>query len=151
MELITILNRGHRFQGFVSRSPRFSADKKSIEVGVRPRKGSAAVCSRCHFPAPGYDQLSEACREIYRKSKRRRTRARVGVNFQPRMPLTREEQRLGAHPDEDGGSVFSRRDPVFPGLCRDFLPGIFLDLIGPRDQNSNALPYVGGFLAGSEF
>jgi len=26
---------------------------------VRPRKGSAAICSRCHQPAPGYDQLSE--------------------------------------------------------------------------------------------
>ncbi|HLJ15021.1 MAG TPA: transposase, partial [Bryobacteraceae bacterium] len=37
----------------------FSADKKSIEVVVRPRKGSAAVCSRCHEPAPGYDQLAE--------------------------------------------------------------------------------------------
>jgi transposase len=37
----------------------FSADKKSIEVAVRPRNGSAAVCSRCHLPAPGYDQLAE--------------------------------------------------------------------------------------------
>jgi transposase len=26
---------------------------------VRPRKGSTAVCSRCHQPAPGYDQLAE--------------------------------------------------------------------------------------------
>ena len=26
---------------------------------MRPRKGSAAVCSRCHQPAPGYDQLPE--------------------------------------------------------------------------------------------
>ncbi len=26
---------------------------------MRPRKGSAAVCSRCHQPAPGYDQLAE--------------------------------------------------------------------------------------------
>ena len=26
---------------------------------MRPRKGSAAVCSRCHQPAAGYDQLSE--------------------------------------------------------------------------------------------
>jgi len=26
---------------------------------VRPRKGSAAVCSRCHLPAPGYNQLAE--------------------------------------------------------------------------------------------
>ena len=28
-------------------------------MAVRPRKGSAAVCSRCHLPAPGYDQLAE--------------------------------------------------------------------------------------------
>jgi transposase len=59
MELITILNRRHRFRGFVYQYAHFSADKKSIEVAVRPRKGSAAVCSRCHLPAPGYDQLAE--------------------------------------------------------------------------------------------
>jgi transposase len=59
MELITILNRCHRFQGFVYQQARFSSDHKSIEIAVRPRKGSAAVCSRCHHPAPGYDQLPE--------------------------------------------------------------------------------------------
>ena len=59
MELITILNRCHRFRGFVYQHAHFRADKKSIEVAVRPRKGSAAVCSRCHLPAPGYDQLAE--------------------------------------------------------------------------------------------
>jgi transposase len=59
MELITILNRCHRFSGFVYQHAHFSADKKSIEVAVRPRKGSAAVCSRCHRTAPGYDQLAE--------------------------------------------------------------------------------------------
>src|SRR5215475_12113064 len=59
MELITILNRCYRFRGFVYQHAHFSADKKSIEVAVRPRKGSAAVCSRCHLPAPGYDQLAE--------------------------------------------------------------------------------------------
>jgi transposase len=59
MELITILNRCHRFRGFVYQHAHFSADKMSIEVTVRPRKGSAAVCSRCHLPAPGYDQLTE--------------------------------------------------------------------------------------------
>ncbi|MBZ5624955.1 MAG: hypothetical protein LAQ69_40580 [Acidobacteriia bacterium] len=26
---------------------------------MRPRKGSAAICSRCHQAAPGYDQLGE--------------------------------------------------------------------------------------------
>jgi hypothetical protein len=59
MELITILNRCHRFRGFVYQHAHFSADKKSIEIAVRPRKGSAAVYSRCHLPAPGYDQLAE--------------------------------------------------------------------------------------------
>jgi hypothetical protein len=59
MELTTVLNRCHRFRGFVYEHARFTADRKSIEVVVRPRKGSAAVCSRCHQPAPGYDQLAE--------------------------------------------------------------------------------------------
>jgi len=52
MQLSTILNRCHRFRGFVYQHARFGTDKKSIEVAVRPRKGSAAVCSRCHLPAP---------------------------------------------------------------------------------------------------
>ena len=59
MKLVTILNRCHRFRGFVYRQARFSSDGKSIEVAVRPRKRSAAVCSGCHRPAPGYDQLPE--------------------------------------------------------------------------------------------
>jgi hypothetical protein len=59
MDLITILNRCHRFRGFVYQYAHFSADKKSIEVAVRPRKGSAAICSRCHRMAPGYDQLAK--------------------------------------------------------------------------------------------
>jgi hypothetical protein len=59
MELITILNRRHRFRGFVYQHARFGTDNKSIEVAVRPRKGSAGVCSRCHLPAPGYNQLVE--------------------------------------------------------------------------------------------
>lgn len=59
MELITILNRCHRFRGFVYHQARFSPDKKSIEVLVRPRKGSAAICSGCHRSAPGYDRLAE--------------------------------------------------------------------------------------------
>src|SRR5581483_143011 len=59
LQLITILNRCHRFPGFVYQQARFSSDFKSIEINVRPRKGSAAVCSRCHRRAPGYDQLPE--------------------------------------------------------------------------------------------
>jgi nitrate/TMAO reductase-like tetraheme cytochrome c subunit len=33
--------------------------QEEYQVAVRPRNGSAAVCSRCHLPAPGYDQLAE--------------------------------------------------------------------------------------------
>jgi transposase len=59
LQLITILNRCHHFPGFVYHQARFSSDHRSIEVGVRPRKASRAICSRCHQPAPGYDQLAE--------------------------------------------------------------------------------------------
>jgi transposase len=59
MELITILNRCHHFRGFVYHRARFTSDHKSIEVSVRPRKGSAAICSGCRQPAPGYDKLDE--------------------------------------------------------------------------------------------
>src|SRR5438067_8673914 len=59
LQLITILNRCHRFPGFVYQQARFSSDHNSIEMAVRPGQGWAAVCSRCHQPAPGYDQLSE--------------------------------------------------------------------------------------------
>jgi len=59
LQLITILNRCHRFHGFVYSQARFSSDGKSIEIAVRPRKGSRPVCSRCHLPASGYDRLTE--------------------------------------------------------------------------------------------
>src|SRR5947207_712102 len=59
MELITILNHCHHHRGFVYQQDRFTPDKKMIEVTVRPRKGSMAVCSGCHHPAPGYDRLPE--------------------------------------------------------------------------------------------
>jgi transposase len=58
-QLIRILNRCYRFPGFVYHQARFGSDYKSIEIAVRPRKGSRAVCSRCHQPGPGYDQLAE--------------------------------------------------------------------------------------------
>src|SRR5262249_31478739 len=48
-----------RFPGFVYQHARFSSDHMSIEIAVRPRKGSKAICSRCHLPASGYDQLAE--------------------------------------------------------------------------------------------
>jgi transposase len=59
MELTTILNHCHHHRGFVYEHARFGPDKKSIEVDVRPRQGASAVCSQCHKPAPGYDQLRQ--------------------------------------------------------------------------------------------
>jgi len=58
MELITILNQCHRHRGFVYQRARFGPDK-SIEVDVRPRAGSQAICSGCHKPAPGYDHSGD--------------------------------------------------------------------------------------------
>jgi len=59
LDLITILNHCHHHRGFVYQQARFGPDKKSVEVNVRPRAGSGAVCSGCHQPAPGYDHLPE--------------------------------------------------------------------------------------------
>ena len=59
MELTAVLNRCYHFRGFVYQRACFSSDHKSIEIAVRPRKGSRAICSRCHQPASGYDQLAE--------------------------------------------------------------------------------------------
>lgn len=54
-----MLNRCHRLRRFVYHRARFSPDRKSIEVSMRPRTSSLAICSRCHQPAPGYDELGE--------------------------------------------------------------------------------------------
>jgi len=59
MDLLTILNHCHHFRGFVYQQARFGPGKKTIEIAVRPRRGSAAVCSGCQKPAPGYDHLPE--------------------------------------------------------------------------------------------
>lgn len=61
MLLKTILNRCQKFKCFVYGDVRFAkcGDKDCIEVVVSPRKGSAAICSGCHNPAPGYDRANE--------------------------------------------------------------------------------------------
>lgn len=60
----TILNRCQKFKSFVYEDVRFAkwGDKECIEVVVNPRKGSAAICSDCHKPAPGYDRASASRR-----------------------------------------------------------------------------------------
>ena len=57
MRLITLLNHCHHFPGFVYEKARLCPDKGTIEVHVRPRRGSKPVCSGCHKPAAGYDHL----------------------------------------------------------------------------------------------
>ena len=52
MELITILNRCHRFRGFVYCNAHFGADKKSIEVAVRPRKARPQSARAAIFRRP---------------------------------------------------------------------------------------------------
>jgi len=39
--------------GILYQQARFTADHKSIQISVRPRRRSAAICYRCHQPAPG--------------------------------------------------------------------------------------------------
>ena len=58
MRLITLLNHCQHFPGFVYEKARLCPESSIIEIHVRPRRGSKPVCSGCHKPAAGYDQLS---------------------------------------------------------------------------------------------
>jgi transposase len=59
MDLTTILNRCHPLPGFVYQGARFAPTGATIEVSVRSRTGSAAICSGCQKPTPGYDHLPQ--------------------------------------------------------------------------------------------
>jgi transposase len=59
MQIITLLNQCYRFPGFVYHQARLSVDGKRLEIWVRPRVGSKAICSGCRRPAAGYDHLAE--------------------------------------------------------------------------------------------
>jgi len=59
MQIITLLNQCYHFPGFVYQPARLSPDRKRLEIRVRPRVGSKAICSGCHRPAAGYDHLAE--------------------------------------------------------------------------------------------
>ena len=60
----TILNRCERFKCFVYGQVRFvtQAGRDRLDVEVKPRKGSAALCSCCHQAAPCYDHASNHAR-----------------------------------------------------------------------------------------
>ena len=59
MLLTRLLNACHHFPGFVYAGCRLCAPVNTIEVDVRPRQGSKAICSGCLKPARGYDQLPQ--------------------------------------------------------------------------------------------
>ena len=58
MRLISLLNHYQHFPGFVYEKARLCAPAQTIEITVRPRRGSRPVCSGCHKPASAYDHLS---------------------------------------------------------------------------------------------
>jgi transposase len=57
MRLICLLNQCQHFPGFVYQKARLCPDSHSIEIDVRPRRGSKPVCSGCHQRGTGYDLL----------------------------------------------------------------------------------------------
>jgi transposase len=58
MLLTRLLNACHHFPGFVYEGARLCEASKTIEIDVRPRKGTKAICSGCSRPGRGYDQLA---------------------------------------------------------------------------------------------
>jgi transposase len=58
MQLKTILNRVEPHKGFVYETIGWTEDRHALQIAVRPRRGSRAVCSGCRRPGPGYDRLA---------------------------------------------------------------------------------------------
>ena len=58
MRLICLLNQCQHFPGFVYQKARLCPHSLSIEIDVRPRRGSKPVCSGCHQRGTAYDLLS---------------------------------------------------------------------------------------------
>jgi len=58
MRLISVLNHYQRYPGFVYEKARLCRETQTIEISVRPRRGSRPVCSSCDRPATAYDRLS---------------------------------------------------------------------------------------------
>ena len=61
MRVRTILNRLVDFKGFVLVKEVLieTTDGLALEIMVRPRINSHALCSHCNAPAPLYDHLGE--------------------------------------------------------------------------------------------
>ena len=58
MLLIRLLNACHHFPGFVYERARLRHDATTVEVEMRPRRGSKPRCSGCHRRGAGYDRLA---------------------------------------------------------------------------------------------
>jgi len=57
MQVKTILNRVEKHKCFVYGAVRFSGEGSALEVEVRERANSRAICSECGQASPGYDRL----------------------------------------------------------------------------------------------
>jgi len=59
MLLTRLLNACHHFPGFVYHAAHLREASQTIEIKVRPRRGSRPRCSGCGRRCSGYDQLAE--------------------------------------------------------------------------------------------
>lgn len=59
MLLTRLLNACHHFPGFVYQAAHLREANQTIEINVRPRRGSRPRCSGCGRRCSGYDQLPE--------------------------------------------------------------------------------------------
>jgi len=59
MLLTRLLNACHHFPGFVYERAQLRQELSTVEVRVRPRRGSKPRCSSCQRPGAGYDRLAE--------------------------------------------------------------------------------------------
>lgn len=57
MRLISLLNQLQHCAGFVYEKARHCPESQTIEVTVRPRRGSRPVCSGCETAGAAYDHL----------------------------------------------------------------------------------------------
>jgi transposase len=58
MRLTSLLNHVQHYAGFVYGGVRLLAERQTLEIDIRPRRGSKPVCSHCHQRAPAaYDHL----------------------------------------------------------------------------------------------
>ncbi len=60
MLIKTLLNKCHKFKSFIYQSVELAIYRGAevLDITVVPRKNGHAICSVCHNPAPGYDQLN---------------------------------------------------------------------------------------------